>query len=61
MVSDSHANGASFDTLFRVTTEKAEVEQEPQKTKQARNLKSSAFTRMAHQHALLDVTTENLK
>ena len=35
---------------FPCYNRKAEVEQEPQTTKQARNLKSSTFTRMAQQH-----------
>ena len=34
---------------FLCYNRKAEVEQEPQKTKKARNLKSSTFTRMAQQ------------
>ena len=36
--------------LFLCHNRKGEVEKEPLKTKQARNLKSSAFTRMAQQH-----------
>ena len=35
---------------FLCYNRKAEVDQEPQKTKQARNLKSSTFTRMAQHH-----------
>ena len=35
---------------FMCYNRKAEVEQEPQKIKQGRNLKSCAFTRMAQQH-----------
>ena len=37
-------------TLLLCYNRKAEVEQEPQKIKQGRNLKSCAFTRMAQQH-----------
>ena len=35
---------------FLCYNRKAEVEQEPQETKQARNLKSATFTRAAQQH-----------
>ena len=56
-LSASHANGASFHALV-CHKRQGEVEQEPLKTKQARNLKSATFTRMTQQTcALFCVTT----
>ena len=45
-----HGTIRSTSTPLLCHNRKAEVEQELQKTKQARNLKSSNFTRMAQQH-----------